>query len=175
MAFTFTALAFLIGLISVLVKMNHHFASPQPLPLTADWIAELSVDRYGPMLRLLNQEDVDFLLTQPGFTPEMASRFRRQRCLLFQAYLRCLDADFRRICTALKILLVQSKHDRPDLASVLLRSQLDFACAMMTVQFRLQCYRHGLGSVAVRDLVKLFDQMRLELRALVPADSVAVI
>jgi len=72
---------------------------------------------------------------------------------------------------SLKLVLVQSKHDRPDLASVLLRNQLEFAWAMMIVQFRLQCYRHGLGSVEVHDLVKRFDGMRLELRTLLPPES----
>jgi len=90
-----------------------------------------------------------------------------------QAYLRCLDADFKRFCVALKVVLVQSKHDRPDLASVLLRNQLEFAWRMMIIQFRLTCYRHGFGRVEVSDLLKLFDTMRLELRAFVPADSLA--
>ena len=169
--FTIAASMVFIVLVSVLVKLTRHFTSLQHLPVTANWIDELSIDRYRPMLRLLNQEDVQFLRTQPGYTPQMATKFRLQRCQLFLKYLLDLDNDFRRICMALKILMVQSKHDRPDLASVLVRSQITFAWGMMMVQFQLACYRHGLGSVDVSDLVKVFDGMRLELRILLPAES----
>jgi hypothetical protein len=160
-----------IVLVLVLVKLTRHFASPRRLPVTADWIDELSIDRYRPMLRLLNQEDLHFLRTQPGFTAQMATKFRIQRCQLFRGFLRCLDSDFGRICMALKVLMVQAKHDRPDLASVLLRNQITFAYGMMMVEFQLACYRYGVGSVDVTGLVKLFDGMRLELRTLVPAES----
>jgi hypothetical protein len=160
-----------IGLVLVLVKLTRYSALPERLPVTAEWIDELSIDRYRPMLRLLNQEDVDFLCTQPGFTAQMATKFRIQRCQLFRGYLRCLDSDFKRICMALKVLLVQAKHDRPDLASVLMRYQMTFAYGMMTVQFQLACYPHGVGNVDVTGLVKVFDGMRLELRTLVPAQS----
>ena len=77
-----------IGLVLVLIKLTHHFDSPQHLPVTAEWIEELSIERYRPMLRLLNQEDLDLLRAQPGFTPQMATDFRVQRCKLLQEYLR---------------------------------------------------------------------------------------
>jgi hypothetical protein len=88
-----------------------------------------------------------------------------------QEYLRHLDYDFKRICMALKVLMVQAEHDRPDLASVLLRNQLTFAYGMTVVQLQLVFYRYGVGTVDVTDLVKLFDGLRLELRTLVPVDS----
>ena len=101
----------------------------------------------------------------------MATKFRMQRCQLFQEYLRNLDNDFKRICMALKVLMVQSEHDRPDLASVLVRNQMTFAYGMTMVRFQLVCYRYGVGTVEVTGLVKLFDGLRLELRTLVPAES----
>jgi hypothetical protein len=69
--------------------------------------------------------------------------------------------------------MVQSKADRPDLASVLLQSQLTFACRMIVVQIQLLCYKYGLGTVEIAALLKPFDGMRLELRILVPAESSA--
>lgn len=171
MGFIVSASVVLIGLVLVLVKLTRHFASPQHLPVTAEWIEELSIERYRPMLRLFNQEDLHFLRSQPGFTPQMATKFRVQRCQLFQEYLRNLDDDFKRICMALKVLMVQSEHDRPDLASVLVRNQMTFAYGMTMVRFELVCYRYGVGTVDVTGLVKLFDGLRLELRTLVPAES----
>jgi hypothetical protein len=49
---------------------------------------------------------------------------------------------------ALKVLIVQSKQDRPDLASVLLWNQIRFAYGMGVVQARLLCYRIDMVSGA---------------------------
>jgi hypothetical protein len=121
------------------------------------------------MLRLLDEGDLRFLSKQPGFTPQMAARFRAQRCRILWGYLRSIQVDFVRICTALKIVMAQSRQDRPDLASALVRSQITFTCAMAAVQVRLLLYRWGFGKVEVASLVKVFDGMRLELCTLVPA------
>ena len=141
------------------------------LPVTAEWIDELSIERYRPMMRLLDGGDLEFLRSQPGFTPSMASKLRSQRCQIFRGYLRCLSSDFGRVCAAIKLVMLQSKHDRPDLAAALLRNQLMFATGILIVQGRLFLYRWGLCGVDVTSLVKIFDMMRLELRTLVPAQA----
>src|SRR6516165_3211006 len=89
------------------------------LPVTAEWIDELSTDNYRPMMRLLDSRDIEFLRSQAGYTRKMEIKLRVQRCQIFRGYLRCLDLDFRRVCTALKLVLVQSAQDRPDLSVVL--------------------------------------------------------
>ena len=139
------------------------------LPLTAEWIDELSMERYRPMMRLLDGGDIEFLRSQPGFTPKMARKLRQQRCQIFRGYLRCLSSDFRRVCAAVKILMLQSRQDRPDLAGILIHQQVMFALGMTAVQFRLMLYRWGICGVDVSSLVRTFDLMRLELRSLVPA------
>ena len=95
------------------------------LPLTAQWIDELSVER----------------------------------------------SDFQRISLALKIVMVQSRYDRPDLAAALVRSRWAFVWCMVWVYCRLTLYRFGLASVEVAALLKVFDRARLELRSLVPAQA----
>jgi hypothetical protein len=79
-----------------------------------------------------------------------------------------LNADFKRVCGALKILMLHSGHDRPDLAGALVQHQVMFACGMVMVHFRLILYRWGLCGVDVANLVKTFEVMRVELRRLVP-------
>ncbi|HEV3199106.1 MAG TPA: hypothetical protein VGZ73_14435 [Bryobacteraceae bacterium] len=138
------------------------------LPLTAEWIDELSIERYRPMLRLLDGEDLEFLRSQPGFTPKMANKLRIQRCLIFRGYLQCLNADFGRVCAAMKVLMLQSRNDRPDLAAALVRHQTTFLWRMATVRVRLVLYRWGVCAVDVTSLVQIIDAMRLELRSLVP-------
>lgn len=141
------------------------------LPVTSEWIEDLSLERYRPMLRMLDGEDMEFLRSQPGFTPGMAAKLRMQRTQIFRGYLRSLETDFKRVCSAIKLIMLQCNHDRPDLAEALIRQQITFACAMASVRVRLLLYSWGLGGVDVTQLVKLFDSMRLELRSLVPASS----
>jgi hypothetical protein len=52
------------------------------MPVTIDWINELSAERYRPMLRLFDQEDFAFLRSQPGCTPALFAGFRRARVLV---------------------------------------------------------------------------------------------
>jgi hypothetical protein len=138
------------------------------LPVTAGWIDELSSERYRPMLRLLDGGDLDFLNSQPGFTERAAARVRKQRCQIFRGYLRCLNNDFDRVCLAIKLLMLQARDDRPDLASILLRHRVEFAAGMLSVYFRLFLYRWGLCGVNVAGLVKTFDAVRVQLQTLAP-------
>jgi hypothetical protein len=151
------------------VLLIRKVAVPGSLPVTAEWIDELSIERYRPMMRLLDGGDLEFLRSQPGYTPRMVTRLRIQRCLIFRGYLRCLSSDFGRVCSAIKLVMLQSRHDRPDLAGALMRHQALFMAGVVSVHFRLFLYRWGLCGVDVSSLVKIFDMMRLELRTLVPA------
>ena len=143
------------------------------LPVDTGWIGELSVERYRPMMRLLDGSDVAFLRSQPGFTPARETALRIGRCRLFRGYLGLIESDFRRVMAALKVLLTQSRYDRPDLASILLRHQLMFAFGITLVKIRLALYQLGLGAVDASILVKTFEAMRLELRSLTPAMAAA--
>jgi len=139
------------------------------LPVTATWVEELSTDRYRPMLRLLDGEDFRVLCAQPGYKPEMIARLRRQRCQIFRGYLRSLQDDFGHVCVALKLLMVHAKEDRPDLASVLIRSRFQFALGMVLVQIRLAFYWCGVGTVDAANLLRTFDHLQFELRSLIPS------
>jgi len=143
------------------------------LPVTADWIDEIALDRYRPMLRLLDEEDFRLLRGQQGFTRKMESQMRRQRCQIFRGYLKSLRGDFGRVCLALKLLMLNAGNDRPDLARVLLRSQSEFACGVIVLQVRLAFYSCGIGTVDVANVLNVFDGLRLELRSLVPANMAA--
>ena len=148
-------------------------AAGRNLPVTADWIEDLSVERYRPMLRLLDSTELDGLGSQPGATPEAAAKLRSQRCRMFRGYLRSLSTDFGRICGAIKLLMVHSENDRPDLAAILIRQQFLFACGLLNAYCRLALFRFGLGGVDVTSLIGIFDGMRIELRNMMPAASAA--
>lgn len=158
---------------AALVFVIHTVSRPASLPVTADWINELSLDRYRPMLRLLDEREFQSLRSHPGFTPRMASQLRRQRCRIFRGYLRSLSSDFSRVCLALKLVMMQAGEDRADLASTLIRTQIAFACGMALVHARLALFSVGVGTVEVGSLLKVFDGLTIELRTLVPATMTA--
>jgi hypothetical protein len=160
------AVAILVSLIRLLRAMSD---AGRNLPVTADWIDDLSIERYRPMMRLLDSAELESLRSQPGFTSQAAAKLRAQRCRMFRGYLKSLTTDFGRVCGAIKILMVQSRHDRSELALALVRQQFLFAAGVIAAQFRLVLYRFGLCGVDVTALVRNFDSMRIELRTLVPS------
>ena len=163
-------ICFLLG--AAFFAILRRLASPDTtLPLTPEWISDLSADRYRPMLRLLDEEELRSMATHPGFDKSRLSRMRAERCGLFRGYLRSMKMDFSRICMAIELLMVQSQHDRPDLAATLLQQKARFTIAMIEVYFRLVLFRCGCGSVPADLLVNVFDSMRVELRQLMPASA----
>ncbi len=157
------------GIIGFALLLRKLAGGPQTLPVTAEWIDELSVERYRPMLRLLSEDDLRFLASQPGYTSAVARRFRAQRCQIFRGYLRWLQSDFDRVCTALRLLMLHSQHDRPDLAAILLKERIAFTVGMFHIHVRLVFYRLGVSGVDVQSVMSAFDSLRVELRHMVPA------
>jgi hypothetical protein len=164
------SIVIVLALVCVLGYLIRKIGSTgEGLPVTSEWIDELSLDRYRPMLRMLDGDDVAFLRSQPGFTSDMAKKLRKQRTQIFRGYLRSLETDFGRVCAAIKLVMMQSQHDRPELAEALIRQQVTFACGMLSVRVHLVLYSMGVTSVEVSQVVKIFDSMRVELRTMVPA------
>jgi hypothetical protein len=147
------------------------FAGPKTLPVSVDWISELSVIRYRPMERLLAGEDYRFLASQPGYTPKMLRHLRARRRRLFRGYMAALSRDFTLVGAALRLIITYSPQDRPELSRILYQQQLLFAAGMLRVHCALLFDRFGLGTVDVRGLVRAMEYMRLELRQMIPADQ----
>jgi hypothetical protein len=109
------------GLVLVMVKLTGHFTGPPPISLTPEWLDQLSVETTD-LLRLIGENGGQSVRT----------------------HLPRLRDDFRLICMAVKVIIVQSNRDRPDLAWVLVRSQITFTYGMMMLRFQLVRYRYGL-------------------------------
>jgi hypothetical protein len=115
------AAAVCAGLVLVMVRLTCHFAGPPPISVTAEWLDQLSIET-SALLRLIGENGGQSVRT----------------------HLPRLRADFRLICMAVKVIIVQSNRDRPDLVRVLVRNQMEFAYRMMMVRFQLVRYRFGL-------------------------------
>jgi hypothetical protein len=149
-------------------------AGPKSLPVSVDWINDLSIARYRPMERLLSEEDYRFLASQPGFDSRMLRRIRSERRRVFRGYLACLSRDFSLVGAALRLMMMYSTQDRSDLAGILYKQQALFVFGMLSVQWRLMLHACGLGTVDVSGLVGAMESMRLELRQMIPAEGAAV-
>jgi hypothetical protein len=127
-----------------------------------------SPGRYRAIERLLDQTDQNFLHSQSGWNRRMEKNFRKARIKICRGYLRQLSDDFNKICKAIKLLMVTSEIDRPDLAGVLMKQQFRFALGMGLVEFKLTLY--GLGwrgvSVDVKHVLGSLDTMRAQLQSL---------
>jgi hypothetical protein len=126
--------------------------------------AGISARRYGPMERLLDPADEAFVAAHSG----SLRRFRAERRRIFQCYLRSLERDFASVCGAIRLILVHSGQDRPELASALMRREIRFALAVFAVRCRLLLYVAGIGHVDVRGVLGALDDVRAELGNLVP-------
>jgi hypothetical protein len=147
--------------------LRHRLSTP------LEWTPEFSVDRYGPMLRLLANDDFSFLRAQPGATPALVKRLRYQRYQVFRGYLTGLQCDFSLACEALMRLAMQSQSDRRDLIRALILSQVKFSLGIFRVRCRLALYRWNVGQEPVARLVRLFEGLQLELLAMSPANGIA--
>jgi hypothetical protein len=154
--------------------LRRFLSDPAPLPVTTEWLSELSADRYRPMLRLLDAADIDFLRTQPGHTPELVERLRRQRIQAFRGYLKLLESDFDRVSTATQLMIGQSLNDGGVLTGRIFERRLRFGLLLCSIRLRLSLFGWGASSAEALRLLQLFEQARTDLTALVPLSSPAV-
>ena len=126
-------------------------------------LSRFSVTRYRPMARLFAEEDYEFLACHKGYNPRMARQFRRERRRVFRSYLDRLKRDFGQLEAAIKLCMIMSREDRPDLAKALLKRRLVFTYALMVVEWHLALHSLGLGTVDVSRLVGSLDGMRIQL------------
>ena len=120
-----------------------------------------AADRYRPMLRLLADDDLRFL----AGSPELQRKLRAKRRALFRGYLRCLTRDYAQLLAGIRLTMVQSGVDRPDLTRALAKSRLLFAWTMCLVEWRLALHTAGIGSVDISVLVDAMEELRSQVNA----------
>jgi hypothetical protein len=125
--------------------------------------AEFSLDRYQPMGRLLGDEDLLFLKSQPGYRPEIGARWKRERRQIFRFYLNELKGDFRHLHAQARELVANSDADSAGLVETLMKQHLAFLRVTTALECRLVLQRVGLGKADVAPLMELIDSMRADL------------
>jgi len=135
--------------------------------LPGDLESILSPGRYRPMERLLAEADQKLL--EASGDPALQRKFRKIRVKICRGYMQQLSDDFNSICKAIKMLLVTSKLDRPQLAGRLMREQLVFILAMMELEVKLVLHSAGLTRVDVKAVTQSLETVRGQLQLLVAA------
>jgi len=151
----------LTGLLWVLARMILRGRSAATLD--REETAGFSLDRYQSMGRLLAEEDLVFLKSQPGYRAEMGARWKRERRRIFRLYLAELKADFRKLHAQARELVAGSEADSAALVEVLMKQQFTFMMATTALEFRLALQWIGIGRVDIRPLVELIEAMRIDL------------
>ena len=120
--------------------------------------AIVSADRYRPMLRLLSDEDLEFVAGNGSLRRTLRSRRRE----LFRSYLRCLTRDYAHLLAGVRTVMVRSGVDRPDLAQALARNRVLFVIAICKVEMRLTMHALGVGKVDISGLVDALEALRTQ-------------
>jgi hypothetical protein len=127
---------------------------------TAEWLDGFSLESYAPMERLLGEDDVKFLASQPGYRPEIGHRLMAERREIFAAYLGHLVRDFNQLVEVGKLMIVYSTRDQQEFARRLWRQQFSFYLAVCSVRLRLALYPLGWSGADAHGLVAAVTAMR---------------
>jgi hypothetical protein len=120
--------------------------------------------RLAPMQRLLASEDFEYLKSQPGYKPEIASQLRARRVTVFKKYLGSMSTEFNQLHRTLRVLTLHAPSDRSEITKLLLEQRILFSVRMMQVDVRLTFYAFGMKPVDVSGLVQSIDAMRQQVR-----------
>jgi hypothetical protein len=131
--------------------------------LDSDDTAGFSLDRYQPMGRLMAEDDLVFLKSQPGYRAEMGERWKRERRRIFRLYLAELKADFHRLHAHARQLVAASGADSAPVLEVLVKQQFTFMMATTSLEFRLALQWIGIGKVDITALIQMVEAMRVDL------------
>ncbi len=131
--------------------------------------AVVSADRYRPMLRLLSDEDLEFVAGNSSLRRTLRSRRRE----LFRSYLRCLTRDYAHLLAGVRSVMVRSGVDRPDLAEALAKNRVLFVMAICKVEMRLTLHAIGVGKVDISGLVDALEALRGQVNVLSAAPMTA--
>lgn len=112
--------------------------------------SQVDVTRYAPMQRLLSAEDLALVAADKALVKQL----RAQRCHVARGYLRCMTKDFAALHASVRQMMLDSNEDRPELATLLFRSQFNFAVSSCRIEANLWLYRAGVGTVDLSGLVQ---------------------
>lgn len=166
-ALVLTPVLAFVGLIFLFVPILLRLFRPsQVSELTVEWLESFHVACYAPMKGLLGSEDFEFLATQPGYSPALLRKLRRERLRIFRQYLDRMIVDFNRLYKLASLMIGQSSTDQSAVYSRLLKLRLNFGLAIMRVEISYTIARIGTRPAGVEALLQTLDAMSSQLAEL---------
>ena len=140
--------------LALLVLLYSRLARSGPrVDFDAEWWESFSADRYTPLGRLLEESDFAFLRESAGYTRTLERRLRRQRGVLFAAFLFEMRSDFDRLQAVGRAMVMAGQADSR-LLEALLDHKLRFTRHFWLVRLELALWHLGLGRVNASVLVE---------------------
>ena len=120
--------------------------------------------RYAPLMRLLGDEDLDFLRKQAGYNAEIDARYRRMRQRSVRQYVNLMKQDYRFLDAEARQLLSAKDATAAagDIAWNLMRQRVHFECALLQFELRLLSSSFGIGAPNVRPMLEMLESLRRE-------------
>ena len=148
------------GFVTIFAAMFRH-AAGLDLP-SRNWLDELSIDKYAPLERLFDPEDVAAITAHPGLTKSMRRKLISARRRAARLYLSELSADFDRLFRIGREMLAGARQERPELASALFDQWLSFNARVFSLRLRLRLAPLGLAATpagVVESLARLRNSL----------------
>jgi len=117
--------------------------------------------------RLQDKEEFKFL--RGRLSQARIRQLQAERRAILRRYVRGLACDFNRLYHALRLSLVESETDRPDLAAELAHQRLLFYRNVLLVEFRLLLNACGVDRTPTLHLVRRIEMIHARLCELAPA------
>lgn len=156
-------------LIPVLFRLSRASRASEP---TVEWLESFDVSCYEPMRGLLASEDFKFLSTQPGYSPSLIRKLRRDRLRIFRQYLDKMMVDFSRLYSLAALIISQSVEDQSALYSRMLKIRVRFTLALLRVECSYMICRLGTRPAGVDGLLETLNAMNAQLSDLSFSNSV---
>jgi hypothetical protein len=130
-----------------------------------DWATPYAPAKYEPLRRLFLDGDFTLVSSVPQGA-KLAKRLRTNRIGICRGYVKSLAQDFSWASNLIKVLMIRSATDRPDLAAMLFKQRSVFTFALVSLEYRLFLYRFGLTTLNMGVFIEPFENLRTQLRLL---------
>ena len=125
---------------------------------------------YNPMQRLLDPAEFRFL-REHRVSNKKVNQLRSQRRKLYRLYLHSLRLEFERIHQTLKMCLVSSRVDRPEVAALLMKQKVAFYQNILRAELRLTLHALGFEEMPQIDFLAPLEIIRAQLQSLTSATA----
>lgn len=130
--------------------------------------SDVSADRYRPVVRLLDPQDLAFLEQLPGYHPSIGRRLRNERRKLMLTYLSMMKTDFDASYRLATDMLANAPQDQGSFAEILLRERSRFLLNYWRIRVSLVLRLTGETPAVARQMLASMQSVEQCLQTVSP-------